>query len=97
MGATTSTSNTSRHSTAEVGNSSNLLTTKQSLREHKRHGMVTVKINCVNNNRRNSEGQINHVITPKGAILYGSLFNPAVLQKGKHTLHLQINLNGRGR
>ncbi len=61
----------------------NSATNKQTLREHKRHGVVTVKINAMNNNRRNSEAQLNHVITPKGAILYGTLFNPSAIQKGK--------------
>lgn len=53
------------------------------LKEHKRHGVVTVRVSAMNNTRRNSEGQVNQVITPKGAILYGSLFNPAVIQNGK--------------
>ncbi len=78
-----------RNSTVSVGGGGRLsLFSKSSsgnrpLREHKRHGVVTVRINSVNNNRRNSEGQLSHVITPKGAILYGSLFNPAVIQNGK--------------
>ena len=79
MGTTTSSTNNShiqsRHSVD--GNP------KQTLREHKRHGVVTVKINAMNNNRRNSEAQLNHVISPKGAILYGTLFNPTAIQKGK--------------
>ena len=56
---------------------------KSILREHKRHGLVTVKIANVNNNRRDNLGQINHIISPKGAILYGTLFNPNIIQKGK--------------
>jgi hypothetical protein len=53
------------------------------LKEHKRHGVVTVRINAINNNRRNSEGPPSQVITPKGAILFGSLSNPVAIQNGK--------------
>lgn len=56
---------------------------KTSLREHKRHGFVTVKINSNNPNRRPNEAVINHIITPKGSILYGSLFSPTAIVKGK--------------
>jgi hypothetical protein len=53
------------------------------LKEHKRHGVVTVKINSTNSGRRLGESQVSHVITPKGSILYGSLFNPAPIQRGR--------------
>jgi hypothetical protein len=52
------------------------------LREHKRHGFVSVKINASNSGRRLGEGQITNIVTPKGAILYGSLFNPSSIQRG---------------
>ena len=62
--------------------SSSMGVTQRRLKEHKRHGFVVVKIHSVNSSRRNSDAHINHVITPKGAILFGSLFNPAVIQNG---------------
>ena len=50
-------------------------------REHKRHGVVTLKMANLTPNRRSD--QITHTITPKGCILYGaSMFNPAVIQNG---------------
>jgi hypothetical protein len=55
---------------------------RPSLKERKRHGFVTVKLNSVNSNRRVSESATPQIITPRGAILFGSLFNPAVIQNG---------------
>lgn len=53
-------------------------------KEHKRHGVVTMKMTLHNPTRRNSEQHITQTITPKGCILYGSLaFDPAVVQHGK--------------
>jgi len=50
-------------------------------KEHKRHGVVTMKMTLHNPTRRNSEQHITQTITPKGCILYGSLaFDPAVVQ-----------------
>jgi len=51
-------------------------------REHKRHGVVTLKmVNASTPVRRGSESVITNVITPKGCIIYGSsVFNPAVIQ-----------------
>ena len=52
-------------------------------KEHKRHGVVTMKMTLHNPTRRNSEQHITQTITPKGCILYGSLaFDPAVVQHG---------------
>ncbi|RYH12646.1 hypothetical protein EON65_37685 [archaeon] len=48
-------------------------------REHKRFGCVTLKVHTIN--ARNAEDQVSHVLTPKGALLYGSLFNPGVVLK----------------
>ena len=51
-------------------------------REHKRHGVVTLRMNNIAPNRQHDV--ITHKITPKGCILYGaSQFNPAVIQNGE--------------
>lgn len=55
-------------------------------KEHKRFGMVQVKIHTSNPARRNSETQINHVITPKGAVMYGSIFDPKNIMAGTNIL-----------
>lgn len=53
-------------------------------KEHKRHGIVTLKMVGANPVRRGAEAIVTHTITPKGCILYGSQnFNPAVVQNGK--------------
>ena len=53
-------------------------------REHKRHGVVTLKMVSANPVRRGAETIVTHTITPKGCILFGSQhFNPAVVQNGK--------------
>jgi len=49
------------------------------LKEHKRHGVVSVKLLSTNNNR--SDSQVAHVVTPKGSIIFGSAINPALVQK----------------
>eukprot|EP01039_Chlorochromonas_danica_P000831 gene831-904_t len=48
-------------------------------REHKRHGVVSVKIHPVNG--RSADDYISQVLTPKGGLFYGSSFNPAVVLK----------------
>eukprot|EP01031_Cornospumella_fuschlensis_P038590 gene38590-46914_t len=48
-------------------------------REQKRFGCVALKVHTIN--ARNAEDQVSHVLTPKGALLYGSLFNPGVVLK----------------
>ena len=55
---------------------------KPPLREHKRHGFVTVKVHSNNPNRRPNEGVVSHIISPKGSILYGSLHSPTQIVKG---------------
>lgn len=78
MGATTSNSRRNRLSnTSEV-----VPNNYKQLKEHKRYGFVTVKINSVHSNRRNGDGVMNQIVTPKGCILYGSLYNPLPIQKG---------------
>lgn len=54
---------------------------KPALREHKRHGFVAVKVHSNNPNRRPNEGVVNHIISPKGSILYGSLHSPTQIVK----------------
>ena len=53
------------------------------VREHKRFGVVVVKLNSAVAPRRGSDGTVSHVVTPKGAVLYGYLYHPASMQKGK--------------
>jgi hypothetical protein len=55
----------------------------QNLREHKRNGVVQLKISSLTTNRRNQEVTVNHTITPRGSILYGSMCNPLNVQMGK--------------
>jgi hypothetical protein len=81
MGNTQSARATNRAFTSEPA--TNNKNRKANLREHKRHGFVTVKINSNNPNRRPNEAVINHIISPKGSILYGSLFSPSAIVKGK--------------
>lgn len=40
-----------------------------------------MKIHTINS--RNAEDQINHALTPKGALLFGSNFNAGAILKGK--------------
>jgi hypothetical protein len=55
------------------------------VREHKKHGTVTLKLVNMNPVRRGSDHIITHTITPRGCILYGSsAFNPAVVQNGNN-------------
>ena len=75
LGRFSTTSDTSPLANNKTGNN-------KPLREHKRHGIVTVKINSPASGRRGSDAQITHVVSPKGAILYGSLFNPSLIQRG---------------
>ena len=53
------------------------------LREHKRYGVVNVKITNISTSRRSPENTVNHTITPRGTIIYGSVCNPFTIQKGK--------------
>lgn len=55
-----------------------------SMKEHKRHGIVVVKIMNAANNRRNNN-HTTHVITPKGSVLFGSVYNPNIIQKGSYS------------
>eukprot|EP01038_Epipyxis_sp_PR26KG_P011735 gene11735-15701_t len=57
------------------------LSRTKNLREQKRYGVVNMKISSTSTNRRGQENTINHVITPKGTILYGSLCTPFLIQK----------------
>jgi len=52
-------------------------------REHKRHGVVTLKmISASPSGRRGADQVVTHTITPKGCILYPSaMFNPSNAQK----------------
>jgi hypothetical protein len=64
---------------------------KHHLREHKRFGVVSVKISSTPNivvpNRAITPTQsIHHSITPKGAIIYGSMCSPCLIQKGNFTI-----------
>lgn len=68
----------------------------QSLKEHRRFGTVSVKIaatppTIIGSNARNNN-IIHHSVTPRGAILYGSLCSPCIMQKGVHIFHSIINL-----
>lgn len=56
------------------------------LREHKRYGVVVVKYTSSTGSTRRPDGVVSHVVTPKGAIMYGSLFNPLSIQRGKLTV-----------
>lgn len=54
------------------------------LREHKRFGVVVVKYQSTSGaTRRGPDGTVSQVVTPRGVILYGSLYNPTSIQKGK--------------
>lgn len=78
MGNAVSTRNSRLSTTSDNGR----LSTGKVVREHKRNGVVVVKLNSSAASRRGGDGQITHVVTPKGAILYGSLFNPTSMQRG---------------
>lgn len=54
-------------------------------REHKRHGVVTLKMISANpTGRRETDRVITHTITPRGCILYpAAMFNPTVVQRGE--------------
>jgi len=55
------------------------------VREHKRHGVVSLKVvnqHAATANLRGIENHICHTITPKGSIIYGaSNFNPVAIQE----------------
>ena len=53
------------------------------LREKARFGTVLVNITTLSTNRRNVEFPDSHVITPRGAILYGTLCSPRFIQRSK--------------
>ena len=60
-----------------------------SLKEHKRFGVVSVKIsnitiptNTNDRNRLNQEGTVGYIVTPRGSILHGSLSPTSNIQKG---------------
>jgi hypothetical protein len=58
------------------------------VKEHKRFGVVSVKIAANPNTltiaaARNNNSMIQHSVTPRGAVLYGSLCNPCVIQRGE--------------
>lgn len=58
-------------------------------KEHKRHGVVTLKMVVSNPTRRSSDTVVTHTITPKGCILYGSLaFDPCVVQQGERCVYM---------
>lgn len=81
MGNAVSTS-PSRNSRLSASPENGRLSSGKVFREHKRNGVVVVKLNSSAASRRGGDGQITHVVTPKGAILYGSLFNPTGMQRG---------------
>jgi hypothetical protein len=80
MGNAVSTS-PSRNSRLSTSSDNGRSSTGKVIREHKRNGVVVVKLNSSAASRRGGDGQITHVVTPKGAILYGSLFNPTGMQR----------------
>ena len=59
-----------------------------SLKEHKRFGVVSLKISNIvmamnmSDRSRTQEGTVSYTITPRGSILYGSLCSSNVIQKG---------------
>lgn len=56
-------------------------------RERGRYGVVNVKISSLAYaNRRTPENETTTIITPRGAIFYGSATNPAPIQKGNYSL-----------
>lgn len=60
-------------------------------KEHKRHGVVTLKMVVSNPTRRANDQVVTHTITPKGCILYGSqAFEPTVVQQGESSTTLCI-------
>jgi hypothetical protein len=93
MGNAHQISNRSRSSvsTSENNNVGTVIRTKH-IREHKRYGTVIVKITNMAANRRPQDNIITHIITPKGSILYGSLCNPANIQKGNNTTAFRWHL-----
>ena len=71
---------------SSTGMSSGYTGNKRYLKEHKRHGVVTVKMMNMANNRRGAENQLVHVISPKGSIIHGSVYNPALIKKCKFAI-----------
>jgi hypothetical protein len=80
----------SRFSTTSTDGNTSSNVKNRLLKEHKRHGVVTIKLNSNTSGRRLGEQQITHVVTPKGAILYGSLFNPNPIQRGEFPFPFQL-------
>eukprot|EP01033_Poteriospumella_lacustris_P010467 gene10468-7441_t len=84
MGTTASSANpkTSRVSVASDHGGKNSLIKGPPLREHKRFGVVVVKYQSASGaTRRGPDGTVSQVVTPRGVILYGSLYNPTSIQK----------------
>lgn len=58
---------------------------KPQIREHKRFGVVVVKYqSSTGATRRNPENTVSQVVTPRGVILYGTLYNPTGIQRGNY-------------
>ena len=73
--------------TSESGFSTNSAIRVKAAKEHKRHGVVTLKMVVSNPTRRANDQIATHTITPKGCILYGSqVFDPLVVQQGETKL-----------
>lgn len=60
------------------------------LKEHKRHGVVVVKVNVGAANRRGGDNPLTHVITPKGAIIFGNHLNPTGMLRAIRTSGLAM-------
>lgn len=59
-------------------------------RERIRHGVVNVKISSItvtNRGRPQDENNQEYTVTPKGAIFYGSLAQPALIKRGINCLN----------
>ena len=86
MGHGQSVSNSSSRNVSVASESGLSLSGRQKFgREHKRHGVVTLKMVSTNpTGRRGNEQIISHTITPKGCILYpAGMYAPATVQHGK--------------
>lgn len=83
MGAVSSSQQRSGRLSTSSENGRNGYLNKPQLREHKRYGVVVVKYqSSTGATRRNPENIVSQVVTPRGVILYGTLYNPTSIQRG---------------
>jgi hypothetical protein len=82
MGAVSSSQQRSGRLSTSSENGRNGYLNKPQLREHKRYGVVVVKYqSSTGATRRNPDNIVSQVVTPRGVILYGTLYNPTSIQR----------------